>query len=30
YVMNIADLETDGWKEMATIEQEETREIEYY
>ncbi len=30
YVMNIADLETDGWKEMAMIEQEETREIEYY
>ena len=30
YVMNIADLETDSWKEMAMIEQEETREIEYY
>ena len=30
YVMNIADLETDGWKELAMIEQEQTREIEYY
>jgi hypothetical protein len=30
YVMNAADLEKETWKETATVEEEETREIEYY
>ncbi len=30
YVMDIAELQNDNWKETAMIEEEETREIEYY
>ena len=30
YVMDIAELQNETWKETAMIEEEETREIEYY
>jgi len=30
YVMDIAELQNENWKETAMIEEEETREIEYY
>ncbi|MDD4477613.1 MAG: membrane-binding protein, partial [Mesotoga sp.] len=30
FLYSIQDLEKENWKELATVESEETREIEYY